>query len=217
MASAFLYAVSYDLGFAPNPFGGLCSLACCKPNVRARAKEGDWVVGLTGTKIKPELRCVFAMTVTRIISFDDYWTGEEFNTRRAIRNGTPKKQVGDNIYHRDDAEVGWTQEDSVHSRVDGTQCPLNTAHDTRVNRILLSDQFVYFGDAAPAMPASVRKALAYHRNPRDYRRYDGAAMEPLIKWLGPQLTANRNAVLSDPIDFASTTKRFSSTLQRLIS
>ena len=216
MPSAYVYAVSYDLGFAPNPFGGICSLACCKPNVRARAKLGDWIVGLTGTKIKPAMRCVFAMVVTRTSTFDTYWEEPEFASRRPVRNGSAKKQVGDNIYHREADDAAWVQEDSVHSQIDGTQCPKNTAHDTRVERILLSEEFVYFGDLAPALPQPVRQALNYQRNPRDYRHYEGAEAQPLIDWLQPQLLAHRNQLLADPINFASSAKRFSSTLQRLI-
>lgn len=216
MTSVYVYAVSYDLGFAPNPFGGMCSLACCKPKIREKAVHGDWVIGLTGVKIKPAMRCVFAMIVTRDMSFDDYWAHPEFPTRRPVRNGTPKKQVGDNIYHRDKPRSPWLQEDSVHSRVDGTQCPLNTAHDTRINRVLLSDRFVYFGASAPPVPQPILNALEYERNPRDYRRFDTITAKPLIDWLAPQIAAHPNHVLADPIDFASSAKRFSPVLQRMI-
>lgn len=216
MTNVYVYAVSYDLGFAPNPFGGLCSLANCKPKIRQKAVEGDWIVGLTGVKIKPAMRCVFAMIVTGDVSFDDYWAHPDFATRRPVRNGTPKKQVGDNIYHRDTPMSAWLQEDSVHSRVDGTQCPHNTAHDTRINRVLLSDNFVYFGASAPAVPQAIREELGYARNPRDYRRFDATRAKPLIAWLAPQIAARRNQVLADPIDFASSAKRFSQTLQRMI-
>jgi len=216
VTSVYVYAVSYDLGFAPNPFGELCSLACCKPKIREKAVHGDWIIGLTGVKIKPAMRCVFAMIVTRDTSFDDYWANPVFATRRPVRNGTPKKQVGDNIYHRDKPGSPWVQEDSVHSQVDGTQCLLNTAHDTRINRVLLSDQFVYFGALAPPVPQPILNALQYKRNPRDYRRFDAIRAKPLMDWLAPQIAAHPNHVLADPIDFASRAKRFSPTLQRMI-
>lgn len=50
----FSYVVDHDNGFAPNPAGGLCTLAKCKyskssrANVIESAKEGDWVVGTGG-------------------------------------------------------------------------------------------------------------------------------------------------------------------------
>lgn len=215
MASVYLYAISHDLGFAPNPFGGVCTLACCKPNIRERAKYGDWLVGLTGTRLPPAMRCVFAMVVTGDMTFDEYWAHPDFGTRRPKRNGTAKKLVGDNIYHRQSADRPWVQEDSVHSLDDGSQCPLNTAHDTRVNRILLSDRFVYFGAVAPALPSDVRVALDYQRNVRDYRRFDIEDAKPLLSWLEPQLAAKPNAVLADPINFDARSQRYSATLKRM--
>lgn len=216
MATVYVYAVSYDLGFAPNPFGGLCTLACCKPKIREKARMGDWIIGLTGVKTAPALRCVFGMVVTDDTTFDEYWTDPDYRSRRPIRNGTPKKHVGDNIYHRACPNEPWIQEDSVHSRTDGTQCPLNTAHDTRINRVLLSDRFVYFGAAAPAVPRPVLIALGYARNARDYRRFDSGMAGPLLNWLEPQMAAHPNHVVAPPIDFASSAKRFSSTKQRMI-
>lgn len=216
MATVYVYAVSYDLGFAPNPFGGLCTLACCKPKIREKARMGDWIVGLTGVKTAPALRCVFAMVVTSDTTFDEYWKDPDYRSRRPIRNGTPKKHVGDNIYHRAAPNEPWIQEDSVHSRTDGTQCPLNTAHDTRINRVLLSDRFVYFGAAAPAVPRQVLDTLGYARNARDYRRFNSEMAGPLLNWLKPQMAAHPNHVVAPPIDFASSAKRFSSTKQRMI-
>ena len=213
---AFLYAVSYDLGFAPNPFGGLCSIACCKPKIREQAQDGDWIVGFTGFKLPPALRCIFAMVVTRKITFDQYWADLAFVSRRPKRNGSDKKLVGDNIYHRDGPGSPWKQEDSVHSLVCGKQCPANTEHDTRINRVLLSDRFIYFGAQAPSMPASVRKAMAYDRNARDYRVFTEKKAKPLLAWLEPHLASRPNELIGDPIDFASGGMRFSAKLRRLV-
>lgn len=30
----FSYIVACDSGFSPNPFWGICTLACCKPRIR---------------------------------------------------------------------------------------------------------------------------------------------------------------------------------------
>ena len=216
MPDVFVYAVSYDLGFAPNPFGGLCTLACCKPKIRTLARNGDWIVGLTGSKTAPALRCVFAMVVTGDTTFDEYWAHPDYRSRRPVRNGTPKKQVGDNIYHREMPEGPWVQADSVHSRPDGTQCPLNTAHDTRIERVLLSERFIYFGSAAQSLPQPILDALGYKRNPRDYRRFNDSKAKPLIDWLSQQMKARPNHVVAAPIDFTSSTKHYSIEKQRMV-
>jgi len=212
----YVYAVSYDLGFAPNPFGGLCSLACCKPEIRKHAKHGDWIIGLTGTKLPPALRCVFAMVVTRDLTFDQYWADPAFVSRRPKRNGSDKKLVGDNIYHRDDSVDSWVQEDSVHSLVTGMPCAENTRHDTRINRVLLSDRFIYFGAEAPAVPLAVLRAMDYRKNARDYRVFIEPEAKPLIAWLESKLAVRPNVLIADPINFASGAKRFSPHLQRLV-
>jgi len=216
MASVYAYSVTHDLGFAPNPFGGLLSLANCKPHIRARAKKGDWIVGFTGVKLKPVLRCVYAMIVTDERTFDSYWSDPAFLSRRPERAGSAKSQVGDNIYHRVSPFDPWLQEDSVHSLTDGAQCQLNTAHDTRINRVLLSEDFVYFGAAAPLLPTAVRAAIGYNRNVRDYRRFDMADGKSLIDWLAPQKAANHNQIVRDPINFASSAMRYSQTHQRMV-
>lgn len=41
----FRYIVAYDHGTAPRPYGGVCTLAICKPTIRKAARVGDWVIG----------------------------------------------------------------------------------------------------------------------------------------------------------------------------
>lgn len=215
MPHVYMYAVTYDLGFAPNPFGGLCSLACCKPEIRRKAEPGDWVLGLTGTRLRPALRLVFAMQVTRISNFDDYWSSPEFAGRRAKRNGSQKSQVGDNIYHRDGPDSPWVQEDSVHSRAGGAQCDLNTDHDTRVNRILLSDRFIYLGERAVAIPAHLLQGLGYCKNPRDRRKFAIGEAAALIAWV-EDLIESDGGLAGDPINFDQTAMNFSFAQRKMV-
>jgi hypothetical protein len=64
----FSYCLRSDMGAAPNPFWGVCTLVICKPAIRRTAKEGDWVVGL-GAGASPlgdiSDQVVYAMCVTR--------------------------------------------------------------------------------------------------------------------------------------------------------
>ncbi|MES3106888.1 hypothetical protein [Sphingomonas aurantiaca] len=213
MSDAFVYSIKYDLGFAPNPFGGLCSVACCKPMLREQASVGDWVVGFTAMNLRPVRGCVFAMIVSRILTFDEYWNEPEFRSRRPARNGSVMKMVGDNIYHH--VKGNWRQEDSVHSLEDGSQCDDNTAHDTRIDKVLLSDRFVYFGDAAPDVPEHILDGLGYERV-RNYRRYTAGDAADLVSWLEPQIAANPNKVLGDPFNFEASGLRYSHAGQRMI-
>ena len=210
----YVYIVRYDLGFAPNPFHGVCTLACCKPDIRRIAQVGDWVVGMGGTALKATGRCIFAMRVTRHVTFDDYWRDPSFRSKRTQRNGTRVTLVGDNIYHRDENGT-WLQEDSVHSAADGSQDPANTLHDTRTNRVLLSDHFIYFGDTAPTVPPGILQEMGY-TNRRHHRTFGLDACGDLIAWIEGQAGGVINRVLGDPFQFREGGKRYSKALDRLI-
>lgn len=147
----FSYIVARDYGFAPNPFFGFCTLATCKPQVRAKAAIGDWVVG-TGAKGKYNLAgsLIYAMKVEEILTFDEYWADPRFACKRPVLNGSLKQLYGDNIYRRRGKR--WLQSDSHHSFEDGRPNPRNIERDTSANRMLISRTFAYFGDAAIAIP-----------------------------------------------------------------
>jgi hypothetical protein len=151
----YSYIVARDYGFAPNPFHGYCTLATCKPKIRAAAAVGDWIVG-TGAKTKYELagHLIYAMKVTEVLDYDRYWTDPRFRCKRPVLNGSLKLLYGDNIYHRNGRR--WVQEDSHHSLENGRPNRRNIDRDTSVNRLLVSTKFVYWGRAAPAIPKHFR-------------------------------------------------------------
>jgi hypothetical protein len=147
--------VARDYGFAPNPFYGFCTLATCKPTIRRIAEIGDWIVG-TGSKPRGrEGRIVFAMRVTEAMPFDHYWRDPRFVGKRPNLRGSKKQAFGDNIYHR--GKTGrWIQEDSHHSLPDGCPNMRNIKHDTQTDRVLVSDDYVYWGANGPPIPSRFR-------------------------------------------------------------
>jgi hypothetical protein len=81
MAKLYSYVVHHDLGFAPNPFGGFCTLAKCKfgsgrrRNIVELAEEGDWIAGTGGADLKQSAghgKLVYAMRVDEVVPLDDY-------------------------------------------------------------------------------------------------------------------------------------------------
>lgn len=149
----FSYVVARDYGFAPNPFYGYCTLATCKPEIRNVAKNGDWILG-TGSKSKgmPN-HAVFAMRVTEVLTFNEYWSDDRFRSKHPNLHGSKKQAFGDNIYHRAADSEPWMQENSHHSHPDGTTNFKNVARDTKYDRVLISDDFVYWGAAGPELPS----------------------------------------------------------------
>lgn len=147
----FSYVVARDYGFAPNPFGGHCTLATCKPDIRQRAAVGDWVTGIAsaGDSSLPQL--VYAMRVDEVLIYDDYWSDPRFQHKKPSRLGSVKQLFGDNIYFRN-GTGGWVQADSHHSLEDGSPNPRNIANDTQSEGVLVSSHFAYWGCNAKTIP-----------------------------------------------------------------
>ena len=103
--NVFFYVIEHDLGFAPNPFHGVCSMGCCKPDIRKVAAVGDYVLG-TGA-VKPKLRghLTYWMKVDEVVTFDQYWKDPRFRRKKPVMHGTTYLRYGDNIYHRDGGDT----------------------------------------------------------------------------------------------------------------
>jgi hypothetical protein len=180
----FSYVLTRDYGFAPNPFGGYCTLATCKPEIRNVAAIGDWIVGTGAKDAGLQEHLVYAMRVTEALTFDEYWKDARFAAKRVDRRGSRKRLFGDNIYHRSPATGHWVQEDSHHSRSDGKAFKINKDHDLQTNRVLISDDFVYFGSSAVALPARFRGANRLRKKGQGHRaNFSDDYVQRVIDWL----------------------------------
>ncbi|HEX8830700.1 MAG TPA: hypothetical protein VF705_06005 [Longimicrobium sp.] len=142
----YSYVVRVDSGFAPNPFGGYCTLAACTPNHQgARLEPGDWLMG-NSDKAHGQ-RLIYAMRVSDVLEFDDYFRDSRFEAKRPRRNGDWQNRCGDNIYHLG-ADGRYKQEFTFHHDE-----PERLETDTRYPRVFISDHFFYFGENAPDIPA----------------------------------------------------------------
>ncbi len=149
----FSYVVRFDTGFAPNPFFGYCTLACCKPKIRLSAEKGDWVVGLTPRA--DGNRIVYMMRVDEVLgSFSDYWTDRRFAAKKPNYNKGLREKCGDNIY--EPLSTGrYRQLRSAHSNGEAED-EANKAHDLSGRRVLVSETFAYFGSNALPLPPNFR-------------------------------------------------------------
>lgn len=152
----YSYVVRYDIGFAPNPFYGWCTLATCKQDLRRTARVGDWIIG-TGSKAHGAAgRIVYAMSVDEVLTFQAYWDDPRFVRKRPNRYGNIKRVYGDNIYHREPSGE-WIQEDSRHSLMDGRPNQGHISRDTSADAVLVSQRFTYWGSRGPVIPQELRK------------------------------------------------------------
>lgn len=147
----FSYVIEHDYGLAPNPFGGYCTLAVCKPHIRKNRnlQIGDWVIGTGSKKLDKLNHLIYTMQVEEIISFDDYWSDVRFNYKKPKINGSLAQMYGDNFYYTDAKTNDWIQEPSAHSIVSRTK---HIKRDTSANKVLISSSFYYLGDNAMAIP-----------------------------------------------------------------
>jgi Nucleotide modification associated domain 2 len=123
--------------------------------------------------------------------------------------------VGDNIYRTDPQSRKWLQENSVHSQPNGEQDLPNTEHDTQTDRVLISEEFFYFGENAPAVPSKLLEKIGY-RNGRGHRVYEKEDCQRLLDWIKAKAGQQINRVLGDPFQFRMSEKRYSRTRNRLI-
>lgn len=153
MVKLYSYIVRFDTGFAPNPFHGFCTLATCKPKIRKTAQVGDWIIG-TGSKSKGrDGYIVFAMRVSETMCFHQYWQAPRFLCKRPNKLLGKQEACGDNIYYlAPDAKQYCQVPCSYHCRRDGTTDPKKLDDDTKIDRVLISDDYIYWGGDGPPLP-----------------------------------------------------------------
>lgn len=156
MAKGYSYIITRDYGFAPNPFGGVCTLATCKPKIRKGLDANDFVFGISPRELGNKL--TFAMKVYEKMTFNEYWNDQRFQFKKPNLNGSKKTAYGDNIYYQK-SDNSWHQSDSHHSFPGGKINYDNLNRDTSVNSVLISYEFFYFGASAIAIPSEFKNSL----------------------------------------------------------
>lgn len=179
----YSYVVKRDFGFAPNPFYACCTLATCKPKIRKNAHVGDIIVGI-GSGAQNSVyknRMIFAMIVSEILTFDEYWNDLRFQIKKPYMGGSKKQMYGDNIYHTSSETGEMVQEYSHHSYEDGSTNYNNFNRDVPGEKVLIAEQYWYFGNQAIEIPTSL---LQLSDVKRAHRAWDDVGFYQKVKtWL----------------------------------
>ena len=183
------YIISTDAGFAPNPFGRVCTLACCKPMLRRHAKIGDIVVGIGSASSDFPGHLIYAMKVSRVLTFDEYW--KEHPSKQPT-DDTPISRCGDNIYHQVRGQMqqcdNWFHGESEKNR------------DLSGTYVLVASEFCYFGDLALRIPARFRKMMPRTQGYKNMR--DPAKVVAFWEWaLDEAGKLGGNGRLGMPLNF----------------
>ncbi len=182
------YIVKIDSGFAPNPFGGYCTLACCKPVIRRCAAVGDIIVGTAPSHYPRAGGLIYAMRVERVLKIQEYWNAKEFAFRQP-NAGSRIGRRGDNIWHR--GTGGWSL--APHA----AHGPQDEERDTNGENVLVSTNFVYYGrNAIPIHPdfAGLIAKTQGHKNTSDQKIIDR-----FWHWLSRE--TQTKGLLGEPTEF----------------
>lgn len=163
----FSYVLDTDAGFAPNPNGGYCTLACCKPKIRAVAKAGDWVMGTLPKRFGAN-KLAYAMRINETLSFDKYFNDERFQNKKP--GADPD---GDNIYCKRNGKF-----EQLENRYHG---PGDLGHDTQADCMLIGSLFWYFGGNAPEIPPEFSSLIK--TGPGNKRINHTACITGFVRWL----------------------------------
>ena len=196
MTKLYSYVLREDTGFAPNPYHGFCTLVCCKGPIRMRAEVGDWIIG-TGSDARGKWRgnhISYAMRVTEVLTFDDYWRDERFLAKRPDPSGDLTESCGDNIYHFDYENGHWCQE------IPAYHCESNDMEeDTTVDRVLISDDFIYWGGSGPLLPEP-RGYNLVKTGPGYKVKFPEKVIEEFIAWIRGLQAVGQRGVWGKPLD-----------------
>lgn len=167
----YSYVVKHDNGFAPNPFWGYCTLACCKPKIRKSADVGDWIMGTGSVNNIGQDNIIYAMKVTDKLTFEQYSCDKRFLPKIP---GIGKIEIkGDNIYYKG-KNGEFIQRRSYHKEKD-------IQRDLSTDSVLISDYYFYFGKNEGQVPENFKAIIK--NGPGHKCNFDSKFTIDFITWL----------------------------------
>jgi len=171
----FTYKLTHDTGFAPCPFGGLLTLATCKPGIRKTKKVGDWIAGFTSKRLNNDSqgseKLIYLMEIIDKIPFEKYWFDKRFQKKKVVLDSEDcLEKIGDNIY-KPLKENPKTIDDflQVENPYHGDEQKLR---DLKGRYVLISKNFYYFGRSPITLNSKVRPKTPKGQSGQGVRTYD---------------------------------------------
>lgn len=170
MNHLYCYKMTWDTEFAPNPYGGILTLATCKPTIRRCAKVGDWISGWAANTVHDKdgliytnqgsRKLIYLAKISKIIPMDEYWN--TFPKKRPMvaddtiirkekgcsrRAATVKEysDSGDNIYESRVSNPDYRNENHWIQHENRNHGSEDILHDLSGRNVLVCHDFYYFG------------------------------------------------------------------------
>lgn len=190
----YSYVLRFDTGDAPNPYGGVCTLAVCKPAIRRTARVGDWIIGTGSQRLGIAGYLVYAMRVSETMSLAEYdmYCQEKLPLKipgHRLHAHKRENVAGDSLYDYSDPGNPQYRGGIVHAAT------WLQERDRRGKNVLLSDHFYYFGSEPRPLPAYLQQLVK--RNQSHYKRTDATEIAAFEQWL-TQKGFERNKVYANP-------------------
>lgn len=180
--SFYSYKMTRDYGFAPNPFGSVCTLATCKPHIRVHANINDWIIGTGAKETHLEFEVIYLMKVTQKLSFEEYSLNKGYQFKKPVANGSLVQIHGDNIYSKDNTGK-WIQANSQHSNPDGSVNFEHLETDISGKYVLISDCFFYFGNKHFKIPNQFKSVCCRYRDYTIHKAETEPICERFVEWI----------------------------------
>ena len=186
------YVMTHDFGFAPNPFGGYCTLAACTPNhCRVNLGEGDWLVGHSSVQYGQEL--IYAMKILEVLGLDCYYREPRFQFKKPQFGRTLREACGDNIYYKNQDGTWGRHKSGFHTERSRQE------QDQKGDRVFIAKHFYYFGRESVKIPDHLKGII--HAGPSCNCKHPEPLARAFVDWLQTSYTPGRHAL---PRDFEQT-------------
>lgn len=181
----FSYKLRNDSGFAPNPFGGVMTLATCKPKIRESKKPGDWIAGFTSVRFNGDAvgseRLIYLMQVTDKMLISEYWNNSEYEMKKPVSDSTRKNSVGDNIYKPTiENPTSYLDFEQIENR---SHKPKDAEKDLNGKYVLISKKFWYFGCEPLIIPVDIRPEIPAGQSSQGSLTHDFIKAEKFISYI----------------------------------
>jgi len=182
----FSYKMTDDSGFAPCPFGGMLTLATCKPMIRNSKRLGDWIAGFTSNELNGDSvgneRLVYLMRVTDKVDYVEYWHNPKYKSR--VPNSESKnvlEAIGDNIYKP--KVTNPKTPDDFKQMKNKYHKKHNIKRDLSSFNVLVSEEFYYFGSEPLVLSLNLKPKTPKGQTPHGVRTHDIQKVKRFIEYI----------------------------------
>ena len=167
--SLYTYRITIDSGDAPNPYGGICSLAICKPDIRRTCQVGDWVVGIVakGLNKLDQNNLLYAMKVTKKMSFQKY---NKYCKKQCNIKLPENARTGDCIYFEDNGIL--KQRLNYAHNLKNMKTDMNGINKKDGKSVILGEEFYYFGKNSIKIPKIMEEIIIKGQGHQKYKNKD---------------------------------------------